>query len=157
MTIHTPSRLYVSSLRTEHLGHQRYRLTSPLVMRGSLTGGSFSLTVPVGFVTDFASIPTLLQLWLPFDGPWAEAAVFHDWLYSRGRCSRFLADAIFREAMDAMGVPWLKRTLMYYAVRIFGAWFFRKAGVEDESSETVCGVARGCEEGRQGGSEGREG
>jgi hypothetical protein len=39
------------------------------------------IIVPRGFVTDLASIPRPLWSWLPPDGPWAKAAVIHDFLY----------------------------------------------------------------------------
>lgn len=117
----------LSKLQVEHLDHQRYRLVSPLVFQRGLNGdGQVSLCVPEGFETDFASIPLLLQWWLPFDGRWAKAAVIHDWLYSSGQCSRFLADALFREVMAETGVSVVKRVIIYYAVRLFGRPHFRR-------------------------------
>ena len=79
-----------------------------------------TITVPAGFVTNFASIPWLFRRILPPDGPWQKAAVVHDYLYSLPDVSRFLADAIFRELMPECEVAWWQRVGMFYAVRLFG-------------------------------------
>lgn len=115
-----------SPLRVEYLGPDPdfgvpwYRLLEPLRFEARLNGGGLTVEVPADFVTDFASIPAIFWSRLPHDGPWAKASVVHDYLYQRGGCSRFLADAIFRDAMAALGVPVVRRVLIYYAVRLFG-------------------------------------
>jgi hypothetical protein len=45
--------------------------------------------------------------------------VLHDDLYAK-RAERSFADRVFLEAMEAEGVPWWRRRLMYAAVRAFG-------------------------------------
>lgn len=81
-----------------------------------------TLVVPVGFVTDFASIPRALWwLFLP-TGDYGKAALVHDLLYrTPGLATRLEADMVFAEAMLDLGVGWLTRTLMYRAVRLGGA------------------------------------
>jgi hypothetical protein len=53
-----------------------------------------------------------------------KAAVIHDYLYATrgldGRYSRAQADAIFREALGALGAPRWKRVLLWAAVRLCG-------------------------------------
>lgn len=80
------------------------------------------LIVPMGFVTDFASIPGMLRGVLSPTGPYAAAAVVHDYLYRvpNGR-SRVLCDAIFAQAMVDAGVPWWIRAVVYGSVRV-GGW-----------------------------------
>lgn len=79
------------------------------------------ITVPAGFVTDFASVPKLLWNVLPPFGRYGKAAIVHDYLYrTQGYASKPVADAIFLEAMKALGVPTLTRYVMFYAVRLFG-------------------------------------
>ena len=84
------------------------------------------ITVPCGFCTDGASIPSLL--WGVIGSPWAgnypEAAVIHDYTYFEKKFTRAECDKIFLEAMGILGVSFLKRRLMYRALRIFGwlAW-----------------------------------
>lgn len=87
----------------------------------STLAGGLTVAVPKGFITDFASVPRLLWSVFPPMGRYSRAAVIHDWLYSNSKtCSRFLADAIFRDAMKDLGVPMWRRVVMYYAVRICG-------------------------------------
>ena len=102
-----------------------YRLTTDLVFSCGFNGGGLTVTVPAGFETDFASCPRALWPIFPPAGEWNRAAVVHDFLYGIGSgCSRFLADAIFRDAMTTLGVPWCRRVLMYYAVRLFGGYAY---------------------------------
>ncbi len=114
-----------SPLHLEYLGSQdggpaRYRLLEPLEYVARVNGGGLRVNVPAGFVTDFASIPRIFWNRLPHDGPWAPASVVHDYLYTTRTCSRFLADAIFRDGMAALGVSKLQRLVIFYAVRFFG-------------------------------------
>ncbi|MCA1806455.1 MAG: DUF1353 domain-containing protein [Actinobacteria bacterium] len=81
-----------------------------------------SITVPMGFVSDYASIPRLARPLIPSWGRWAEAAVVHDYCYER-LChvmTRSEADKIFLIAMTELKVKWWRRVLMYLAVRIGG-------------------------------------
>lgn len=39
------------------------------------------IIVPAGFVTDLASVPRMVWSFYPPDGPWAKAAIIHDFLY----------------------------------------------------------------------------
>ncbi len=83
-----------------------------------------TLTVPVGFHTDFASVPKIFWALIYPYGKQGKAAVIHDYCYAIGYESRKRSDDIFREALEVLEVkPW-KRFLMYWAVRIFAgvAW-----------------------------------
>ena len=87
----------------------------------------YLVVVPMGFVTDLASIPQPLQILRgrqPNTGRYANAAVVHDYLYWRQDCTRLQADKIMAIAMMEAGVPTLERRLVYEAVRRFGqsAW-----------------------------------
>ncbi len=79
------------------------------------------VNVPVGFVTDFASIPPLAQILIQPFGRHAPAAVVHDYLYAVGASrARKYADLLFRQAMREAGVAFVRRWLMYLAVRLGG-------------------------------------
>lgn len=84
------------------------------------------ISVPQGFITDGASIPKIF--WSIFDpfGPYFEAAIIHDYLYSKNnnQFNRFQSDEIFREAMYNIGIDWVRREAIYRAVRIFGGKLF---------------------------------
>ena len=99
-------------------------VVEPFVYAVGELGGNDSITVPAGFITDFASVPRLFWRLFPPWGKYGKAAVLHDYLYHKQRRSRREADAIFLEAMGVLGVPWLSREMMYAAVRAFGwaAW-----------------------------------
>lgn len=78
------------------------------------------VSVPEGFITDFASVPRPFWVILPPDGEYTQAAVVHDYLYSTRQRLRRECDRIFYEAMGVLGVPAWKRAVMYRAVRLFG-------------------------------------
>ena len=86
---------------------------------GINAGGMLKVRVPAGTKTDFASVPRWLWWFFPPMGRWNRAALVHDYLCNLKGCSRFLADAIFREAMAVLEVPVWRRVSMYYAVRIY--------------------------------------
>ncbi|MEM7776848.1 MAG: DUF1353 domain-containing protein [Pseudomonadota bacterium] len=76
-----------------------------------------TVSVPKGFVTDFASIPRAFWTWLRPDGRYAQPAVLHDYLYWRQDVPRKVADLIFYEAMLDVGVDRTTAGLVYWAVR----------------------------------------
>ena len=87
-------------------------------------GSGNTVTVPLGFITDFASIPRLLWIFYPKWGKYGNAAVIHDYLYWDQIFSRKRADEIFLEGMEVLGVGKFYRKMIYYGVRMFGwmAW-----------------------------------
>jgi hypothetical protein len=76
--------------------------------------------VPLGFITDFASVPSLFWALIPPTGKYGAAALVHDYLYQSKMVSRMTADSIFYEAMGVLCVPQWKRISMWLAVRLFG-------------------------------------
>lgn len=97
-------------------------------------GNKDRFTVPKGFRTDFASVPRVLQLFIPKNGSHDAAAIVHDYLYrhqpfvqspaplrSMQRISRRDADRIFRRIMRELGTNCVRYNLMYAAVRV-GGW-----------------------------------
>ena len=87
------------------------------------------ISVPEGFITDFASVPRPFQGIFPKSGRYRDAAVVHDFLYkNKGfeTYSRKDADRIFSQAMADLGVSWWRRATIYRAVRLFGGTFWYK-------------------------------
>ena len=78
------------------------------------------LTVPFGFITDFASSPKWTWWIVPPFGRYSPCAVIHDYCYTKKLYSRKKCDDIFLEAMIVMDVPVWQRNLMYQSVRLFG-------------------------------------
>jgi hypothetical protein len=83
-----------------------------------------AVTVPVGFVTDFASIPRLFWSALRPDGLYTYPAIVHDYLYWEQSVSREAADSIFKFGMEDFRVPSATAASVYNSVRTFGgsAW-----------------------------------
>jgi hypothetical protein len=82
----------------------------------------YTLTVPAGYRTDFATVPWFFRRIFPQDGPWTLAAVVHDYLVDKRFADIDSARSalIFLEAMETLGVPVVVRKTMYYGVRLFG-------------------------------------
>ncbi len=83
-----------------------------------------SVTVPEGFVTDFASIPQVFQSIIRQNGLYLLPAVVHDYLYWKQTCTRTQADQIFLLAMIENRVSDVHRIPIYEVVRAAGgfAW-----------------------------------
>jgi hypothetical protein len=79
-----------------------------------------SVKLPVGFVTDFASIPRVLWSTLPRDGDYVWAAVIHDYLYWNQETTRDVADDVFNAAMVDFKIPTMTRVAIYRAVQLGG-------------------------------------
>lgn len=84
------------------------------------------LEIPSGFSTDFASVPRAFWGIFPPFGRYSVAAVAHDYLYSTQALSRKAADDVFLYLMKKHNVGFVSRTIMYFAVRIFGGIAWRK-------------------------------
>lgn len=85
-------------------------------------GREETFEVPAGQPTDFASVPRPFVWFLPRYGRYTKAAILHDHLCREqvpaGELSRADADGIFRQAMRTLDVPFLRRWIMWAAVRI---------------------------------------
>jgi uncharacterized protein DUF1353 len=94
----------------------------PLIYRIGVSKDS--VVVPVGFVTDMASIPPVLQSIIQQNGPYLLPAVVHDYLYWQQVCTRSQSDRILLLAMIEHNVSRAHQTAIYDAVRAAGqfAW-----------------------------------
>lgn len=167
----TPARI-TERFRVEELpgqsrgGRQLFKICEPLEYRVGSAESAEVIVVPMGFVTDFASIPWGVRDLFPPIGLHGRPAILHDFLYrisgqtpdalnrlqapAPGQSAegtpmldareitawlnltsarpeinarayvRAEADAIFREAMEVVGVSAWRRTVMYRAVRMGG-------------------------------------
>lgn len=99
---------------------RNWRVAAPIVYD--------TITVPIGFETDGASVPRPLWWILPSWGTYSPAAVLHDYLCTRLEAGTpdsaaptwSAADAIFYQAMIELGTGATMRWLMWAAVRIYG-------------------------------------
>jgi hypothetical protein len=85
-------------------------------------GQSETFQVPLDAGTDFASVPRLFVWFLPRYGRYTKAAILHDYLWrqraAKGEMSYIDADGLFRRAMRELGVPFLRRWILWAAVRV---------------------------------------
>lgn len=118
---------YSTEIDVDWIGSNKWRLNEEFSYE--VDPGEI-ITVPAGFVTDFASIPRPFWNILPPHGEYAPAALIHDYLYATGglggRYTKAQSDDIFREAMKELGVGKVKRNIMWSAVRAFGRGSFQK-------------------------------
>jgi hypothetical protein len=95
-----------------------------------------TITVPTGFVTNYASVPRIPGVYELAGDTSAVAATIHDYLYSTHIVSRKVADAVLREASAVTGVPWWRRQIMWAGVRVFGWTHWGTAATDPSSSAT---------------------
>lgn len=101
-------------------GYHRKLLENVVYHVGGLASKD-QIVVPTGFTWDGGSVPRIF--WNLVD-PWGSASkayLLHDWLYATQERSRLVSDAILMEAMEVLGVGFLKRKLIYQGVRM-GGW-----------------------------------
>jgi hypothetical protein len=126
-----------SDLSVQAASATTWRVLAPLIWTGT-QGDTF--TVPVGFVTDFATVPRFLRWLINTYGPFTRAAVLHDyllsmlaawwkarpvdwagggydWIKNGPPATSREADGIFRRVMQDLDVPGPTRWIMWTAVR----------------------------------------
>jgi hypothetical protein len=96
------------------------------------------ISIPLGFMTDYASIPRfMLAFFVKYEKAYKKAAVIHDWLYWSQTVSRKNADDILNDAMYLGEIPNFKRWLIYIAVRVFGGIAWR----ENQRRRLIAGLS----------------
>jgi hypothetical protein len=118
---------FTTPLEIRKIGPRRWMLINDLHFQSERYWGTF--VVPRGFQTDFASIPSVLGSLFPIVGAYDPVAVVHDAGYmhalttlsgTRVHTVKHVADNLFAEGLEAVGVGWLRRRLMTRMVRLFG-------------------------------------
>jgi hypothetical protein len=98
---------------------RQWRLLKDFTVRIRLGVKVQSVIVPKGFVTDFATVPRILQFVFPPMGKYGIAALIHDYLCVEKTVTRKQADQIFYDLMKKHHVkPW-KAATMYAAARLY--------------------------------------
>jgi hypothetical protein len=116
----------IGALRLQRFPEAIYALTSPIGWKPSTAAYSDlkPAAVPAGFVTDFASVPSIFWSVLPRDGVYVYAAVLHDYLYWIQDRKREDADRLLLACMEEFSVDAIPRQAVYWGVRAGGdfAW-----------------------------------
>jgi len=110
-----------------HLGRfadRRYWLLDSINWQPDPGQTGSPLTVPRGFVTDFASIPRVFWSLLPPDGQYTYAAIIHDYLYWEQNVSKAQADRILGYVMEEFKVDAASALAISRGVQVGGgsAW-----------------------------------
>jgi hypothetical protein len=82
------------------------------------------VSVPAGFVSDLATIPSYFWWALPPTGRYGHAAILHDWLYWEQNYPRAVADRVFEVAMAELNIDATLRKTMWAAVRVGGGKYW---------------------------------
>jgi len=115
---------FLTPLRVELVGKQKYKLIAPLVYQNY----KYTITLFKGFVCDSLSKPEIVWsiMGAPFGDEDTMIGFIHDGLYRTQLLSRRMSDIIFYEGLLASGVPKFKARAMYYAVRAGGEAAYRE-------------------------------
>ena len=118
---------FLDELDTRDMGNGNAKLLNQF--RYQLRKSCEIITVPAGFITDFASIPRALRAVITGHDNTKKPAVIHDFDYRTKFCvrTRKCVDKIFLMSMKESGVPRWKRYMAYWGVRA-GGWASWKSG-----------------------------
>lgn len=117
---------------TEGFQTHTLQLLEPLVVYSGILDAV--ITVPSGFTFDGESIPLCLQWLAPPFGDSKRGACVHDWLYRKAgyqdehgvlrTVRRSQADAVYRELIEAKGLPGWRANIRWAVLRLVGglAW-----------------------------------
>ncbi len=96
---------------------------------GSLENPKGNITVPKGYEFDGASVPVPFSWIYPrASSKYQQAAAVHDYIYEKlgNKLTRKEADQIFYDGLIALNIHWFHASVMYYAVRIGGGYWWHR-------------------------------
>jgi hypothetical protein len=108
---------FFTTLRSEDMsGGGQYRLLEALVFYSLILNRY--IKIPAGYICDSYTVPRFFA-WLVYNAD-RRPAFLHDWLCDGHEpgVSRKTADRIILEAMEAAGLSWLQRRLIYRGTRV---------------------------------------
>lgn len=113
----------ISELYVKDLDGNMFELTSPLIYNQNQPT---QVTVPIGFLTDFASIPRVVKILFTGKEINNPASVVHDYLYTHHfyddgqKITREQADNILHDIMTLTNSPKFSTKVIHFFVRLFG-------------------------------------
>jgi hypothetical protein len=114
--------LILEALAEEFKGRGMFLTYAAFSYDVGFLGSGDTITVPVGFKTDLASIPFFARPFIPLAGRMAKPALIHDYLLVQGEVER--AQKVFAEALKVANVGALTRFVMVGSVRLH--WGLKK-------------------------------
>ena len=122
---------FLSALDGRSVDDKLWLLLSPLHYESDILG---PIKVPLGFMTDFASVPRVPIAYMLFGDRAHRESVIHDYLYrtdSVPRATYSQANNVFLEAMKVRGKGYFVRYAMYWGVVLGGWTAYHKKRVKD--------------------------
>jgi hypothetical protein len=122
---------FLTELDVKCIDDKSWILSTALEYRSDIIG---LVKVPIGFQTDFASVPRIPIFYILFGDRAHREAVLHDYLYridSSPVVERAQADDVFFEAMKERGKGFMVRYAMYWGVRLGGWTAYHKKTVKE--------------------------
>lgn len=118
-----------TTLKSEEVNRKNYTILEDLVLEDDEFG---EITVPAGFVTDYASVSVLQHLiFAPIFVLVADygdkSATVHDYLYTQTKLSRKDCDQVLYRALLAEGLEKWRARLFWLGVRVGGGSHFGTA------------------------------
>lgn len=123
---------FTKPLQVEAVEENRWKLLEEFDYFIGTEDSDEYVAVPVGYVTDFATIPQIFWSIIPPWGKYGKASVIHDFLCTDGfyfrkvggtviqvPVTRKEADDIFLEAMTVLQVDEVTKAAIYAAVRAY--------------------------------------
>jgi hypothetical protein len=114
---------FINSLYCEELDDVNWMLIADFIVDADTAVSSRRITVPIGFQTDFASVPRIPVVFELYGNKAHEPAVVHDYLYSLGgtEADREYADNVLRAGIIAKNEGNDVAEAIYLGVRAGGA------------------------------------
>ena len=117
---------FTEYLYVKKISSRKWEVTRAFDYHVGKEGSGEVVSIPKGFITDFASSPRITWIFFPPDGKYTQAAVLHDYLIKTKQYSRTKTNKIFLEAMEVLGVPLWKRLMMYWSCQVWTYIFWDK-------------------------------
>lgn len=90
----------------------------------TIEGKLYEIIVPENFITDLASTPRFLWIFMPPWGKYGPASIIHDYLYETRTLPRIKCEKIFHKMMKEDGVSFWRRLFLYTGVYVLGWWMY---------------------------------
>jgi len=117
-----------------------FELTAPLYGNVIIDGELYECIVPVGFITDFCSVPRVPFAYMLFGGKYNKTGTLHDALYGNWHeiklihaaeryyvpITKELADGILYRSLLDEGASKFTAYMMYQGVNVFGSAFYKR-------------------------------
>jgi hypothetical protein len=108
-----------NSIKVEFMPSIKWKVRAKWKLLEEYTSHNGVVKVPVGFVTDGASVPRIFQYWFSPTGKYFGAAIIHDFLLCMN-VSWEIANKEFNNELIALNIPYIRRHILVSSVKLWG-------------------------------------